>query len=87
MEGDSVRKGIEASDITMSSLPFTGSSEPVSFVMTLCVYRVKQIMLDILPRVLMMDQTSLVNPRAIRIARFNFHEKWGILYFPSRCGF
>ncbi len=27
----------------------------------------------------MMDQTSLVNQRAIRIARVNFHEKWGIL--------
>ncbi len=34
-------------------------------------------MLDILPRVLMMDQTSLVNPRAIGIARLNFHEKMG----------
>ncbi len=32
IEGDSVRKGIAASNITISSLTFTNSSEPVSFV-------------------------------------------------------
>ncbi len=42
MEGDSVRKGIEASDITMSSLPFTGYSEPVSLAMPFCVHGVKK---------------------------------------------